>query len=116
MFACLLCCCLAVALARRFASIQMALCALPAMLLMQLGTQHATASSSSSAGGSAAGGAAALGQLQWVWGGLILVMACRAGSIALPYALGLTPFKVLTGPQQQQQQQQQPRKASPQEQ
>ena len=77
----------------RFASIQMALCALPAVLLMNLGP-HNTA------------GAATLDKLQWVWAGLTLVMALRAASIWLPYALGLPPFKVLT-PQQPQQQAQQ---------
>jgi hypothetical protein len=70
----------------------MAVCALPAVMLMNLGP-HNTA------------GAAPLDKLQWVWAGLTLVMALRATSIWLPYALGLPPFKVLS-PQQQQQQQQ----------
>jgi hypothetical protein len=67
----------------------MAMCALPAVLLMNLGPHNV-------------GTAGALPKLQWVWGGLTLVMAFRGASIWLPYSLALPPFRALTTPQQQQ--------------
>lgn len=72
----------------------MALCALPSVLLMNLGPHNTPA-------------AAALPKLQWVWGGLTLVMACRAASIWLPYTLGIPPFRALLQHQQHHQQPQQ---------
>lgn len=69
----------------RYASVQMALCALPAVVIMNLGP-HAVE------------GAAAAAKLQWVWLGLCLVMAFRAASIWAPYSLRLPPFAVLRAP------------------
>ncbi|KAF6252887.1 hypothetical protein COO60DRAFT_491198 [Scenedesmus sp. NREL 46B-D3] len=63
----------------RYASVQMALCAVPAVVLMNLGP-HALA------------GAAPAIKLQYVWLGLSLVMCCRALSIWAPYKLRLPPF------------------------
>jgi hypothetical protein len=89
---------------RRFASIQMALCALPAVALMQLGPHALEA-------------APVLDKLLWVWAGLALVMGLRAASIWAPYSLRLPPFAVLraaatpaggAGTATKQQQQQQP--------
>jgi hypothetical protein len=81
----------------RFASLQMAACALPSVLLMNLGPHNVAA-------------AGPLAKLQWVWAGLTLVMTCRAASIWLPYTLGLPPFTALMQQPQQQQQQQKPQR------
>lgn len=70
----------------RYASVQMALCALPAVVIMNLGP-HAVE-----------GAAAAAAKLQWVWLGLCLVMGFRAASIWAPYSLRLPPFAVLRAP------------------
>eukprot|EP00879_Flechtneria_rotunda_P026160 GHRR01027873.1.p1 GENE.GHRR01027873.1~~GHRR01027873.1.p1 ORF type:complete len:185 (+),score=66.40 GHRR01027873.1:68-556(+) len=75
----------------RFASFQMALCALPAVVIMNLGP-HAIPE-----------GAAAL-KLQYVWLGLSLVMSFRALSIWAPYKLRMPPFNKLGNNQQLQQQ------------
>jgi hypothetical protein len=63
----------------------MALCAVPAVVIMNLGP-HALE------------GAAAAAKLQYVWLGLSLVMCFRALSIWAPYKLQLPPFKVLQQP------------------
>lgn len=68
----------------RYASVQMALCAVPAVVIMNLGP-HALE------------GAAATVKLQYVWLGLSLVMCFRALSIWAPYKLQLPPFKALQG-------------------
>jgi len=62
----------------RFAAVQMALCAAPAVALMGAGATRA--------------GATAAERLGWVWAGLALLMAGRAVSIAAALALRLGPF------------------------
>jgi hypothetical protein len=76
----------------RYASFQMALCAVPAVIVMNLGPH--------SSGDVAA-------KLQWVWLGLSLVMGFRAVSIWAPYKLRLPPFRALLQQHPKQQQQQQ---------
>jgi len=70
----------------RYASIQMACCALPAVGLMTYGCQLAAAAAAPAA-------VAPQVQLAWVWAGLTLVMALRAVTIGLPYIFKLPPFK-----------------------
>ncbi len=62
----------------RYAAVQMALCAAPAVALMLLG------------GTMPGQGPAA--ELTWVWMGLTCVMSLRVISIWLPYALKREPF------------------------
>lgn len=57
----------------------MALCALPAVVVMNQGLA----------------GSEVLPRLLWVWGGLTTVMALRAASIWLPWRLGVGPFAAL---------------------
>lgn len=66
----------------RYASFQMALCAVPAVVIMNLGPHAVPA-------------AAAATKLAYVWFGLALVMSFRALSIWAPYKLNLPPFNSL---------------------
>lgn len=75
----------------RYASFQMALCAIPAVVIMNL-RPHALPTA-----------AAAASKLSYVWLGLSLVMSFRALSIWAPYKLNLAPFRSL-GPVAKQQQ------------
>jgi hypothetical protein len=75
----------------------MAGCALPAVLLMNAGRL-----SSSAAAGVTGAAAEVLPQLQWVWSGLLLVMALRAVTIGVPYAAQLPPFTAFARGSQQQ--------------
>lgn len=83
----------------RYASLQMALAAIPGITLMVAGPQiH----------GGAAGAAGAAGpeaKLAYVWAGLMLVMAGRAAGIWVPWTLKLPPFAGLLAQAQEPQRQ-----------